>query len=1004
VFQNLGNTTNTIAALTTDPCYPDFPSLIENIPSFEGPTNWDDNYGTRIHGYLHPATSGEYTFWIATDDPGRLSLSTDEDPGNARLIAQVPDGFWAASREWEKFPNDQNSLSFYGSTISLTAGGKYYISGLMKETGGGDNIAVAWEGPDSPTRSVIDGYYLSPFMPLWAYAPKPVNGSTIDERKPALEWKAGLYAQPFFAHELYFSSSESDVTNRTAPKIVLTDPCYPYPTPTPLDLGRTYYWAVDEVNAVHPDSPWVGQTWSFTISECLSLDNFEDYNDRRELRRVWRDGYANVTWIGSFPFLTLGQGGSSGSNLNVSTAVGSPFGGATGPIRPTPLNDDAMVLRYDNDGMTYTGLPDDEVWVYDAPYYSEIEANTVGNNSLDVGVAWNSEGVKSLTMWFQGHPVSDGSLVWPNWPAYTIEGRGRDIQGRHDEFYFMSNYPFSGAGWVQTQVLSVENTDPWAKAGVMIREKWTPYSKNAAVFITPGNGVTFQYRENEDGPTISITKPGVTAPQYVKLQRTSSGAFLASHADNVIGPWYDVNVPGNPPVTPTIIMGTVADPDIYIGTAVTSGNADELCTAEFDNLLVSPSILTYTLGDIGLNSAEQLYVALSDGTNTAVVEHNNVNAATLTSWQEWNIELTEFSGQGLDLNNVQKAYIGLGDRNTPVEGGSGAIYVDDLRACPPRCIAAFGKPQADIAQPYDCLVNEADSMVLANDYLLRDELITTSPPGSPISQYLFDGNFFDSVGSNHGTANGNASIITDADRGQVLSLDGVGDYVDLGNPTDPCELDFGTGDWTVCAWVKTTMSGTGDLNKGVIYGKGGDWTGGHRYGLYVNENQGTQGRISLIIDDNANDGIGSSFNKIMVDSSISINDGDWHHVAGLRDVNDLRLYIDGLPDGTNNLPAGYDLIGTHQHNAYIGTITDNRDASLSKFLRGSVDDARIYGYALSPAEVAYLATGGAAGLHIPIVSDADLYQGEAQGNQWINLRDYSVIADQYLDEILWPTP
>ncbi|MHC4642330.1 MAG: hypothetical protein ACYS32_11850, partial [Planctomycetota bacterium] len=69
---------------------------------------------------------------------------------------------------------------------------------------------------------------------------------------------------------------------------------------------------------------------------------------------------------------------------------------------------------------------------------------------------------------------------------------------------------------------------------------------------------------------------------------------------------------------------------------------------------------------------------------------------------------------------------------------------------------------------------------------------------------------------------------------------------------------------------------------------------------------------------------------------------------------------------------------------------------------GLVDEFRIYGYALSDEEIAYLATDGAASLHIPIPSDADLYKGEAPGNQWINLKDYSVLAEQYLDEVLWP--
>jgi hypothetical protein len=43
-------------------------------------------------------------------------------------------------------------------------------------------------------------------------------------------------------------------------------------------------------------------------------------------------------------------------------------------------------------------------------------------------------------------------------------------------------------------------------------------------------------------------------------------------------------------------------------------------------------------------------------------------------------------------------------------------------------------------------------------------------------------------------------------------------------------------------------------------------------------------------------------------------------------------------------------------------------------------------------------------LHIPIPSVADVYQGEPQGSQWINFKDYALIAEKYLEELLWPTP
>jgi hypothetical protein len=520
--------------------------------------------------------------------------------------------------------------------------------------------------------------------------------------------------------------------------------------------------------------------------------------------------------------------------------------------------------------------------------------------------------------------------------------------------------------------------------------------------MTPGNGVTFQWRDNEDGPTSYVTKPGVGMPQWVKLERTGSGNFIAKHSANGTS-WQDVNAPDASPVSPLVPMGTAGDPNLYIGTAVTSHDALETCTADLNDVRTVPALSPpWAYGDIGNNDAEQLYVALSDGSVTAVVEHDDVNAATVTDWQEWNIALSEFSDQGLNLSNVRKVYVGLGDRSSPVQGGSGALYIDDIRACPPRCVPSIVKPEADIAVPYDCVVDEKDIRVLAGDWLLSDELIVTSAPSSIdlVAHWPLDADFYDYSGNGfHGDPNADADLISDVNRGQVLTLDGSGDFVDCGNPTDPCALDFSTGNWTVCAWIKTTMSGTGDQNKGVIYAKGGDRGGGHRYGLYVNEEQGIQGRLTLVTDDDVN--------KRVVNSSILINDGRWHHVAGLRDVNDLRVYVDGLPDGTNsNVPTGYDLSGTHQHNAYIGAITnhaaDSNGTVIYKFLEGSVDDVRIYDYALLPEEVAYLAVDGEPGLHVPIPSVADFYKGEVPGEQWINLKDYSLIASKYLEEKLWP--
>ena len=154
----LGITGTSVSDLTNNGNYPNNPSSSGSLSSFEIPIDSADNYGTRVRGYLHPPSSGNYKFWIASDDSSQLWLSSDEDPANVSQIAYVNE--WTWSREWGKY------ASQVSSNISLTAGQTYYIEALHKEGTGGDNLAVAWEGPGF-SQKVIEGADLSPIGESW---------------------------------------------------------------------------------------------------------------------------------------------------------------------------------------------------------------------------------------------------------------------------------------------------------------------------------------------------------------------------------------------------------------------------------------------------------------------------------------------------------------------------------------------------------------------------------------------------------------------------------------------------------------------------------------------------------------------------------------------------------------------------------------------------------------------------------------------------------------------
>ena len=86
------------------------------------------------------------------------------------------------------------------------------------------------------------------------------------------------------------------------------------------------------------------------------------------------------------------------------------------------------------------------------------------------------------------------------------------------------------------------------------------------------------------------------------------------------------------------------------------------------------------------NTAERLYVAVSNASGSPVVVANDdPAAATIDAWTEWRIPLQAFSDKGINLRNVDKIAIGLGTKaNMATPGGTGTLFIDDIQLYRPR--------------------------------------------------------------------------------------------------------------------------------------------------------------------------------------------------------------------------------------------------------------------------------------------------------------------------------
>ena len=227
-----------------------------------------------------------------------------------------------------------------------------------------------------------------------------------------------------------------------------------------------------------------------------------------------------------------------------------------------------------------------------------------------------------------------------------------------------------------------------------------------------------------------------------------------------------------------------------------------------------------------------------------------------------------------------------------------------------------------------------------------------------VSWWKFDGNANDEAGRNHGSLQGGASFVNDAERGQVLSLDGIDDYVSVPHSTSLVPEKI-----TISAWVNadTIAQSSSYCSEGVfsskvkdpIYTKSG-------YGLALKL---CQEGVKFVISRR-----GAS------NSTFGIQTGKWYHFVGTYNKNEMKVYINGklsrsrsismeIPYNTEEVKIG------GSKNIFFGTYYE--------FFDGKIDDVMIYNRTLAEKEVKelYCSQGGTEGCEAECVTDTDCDDG-----------------------------
>ncbi len=524
--------------------------------------------------------------------------------------------------------------------IGVTWNGTRVFQGLLD-----DMRLFDWVLTETEIKAIMSG---DTGQSQTAYGPDPADGALLTETWVNLSWKPGPSA---VSHDVYLGEDFDNVSeathdsevfrgNQTSTMCVAGFPGFAYPDG--LVPGTTYYWRIDEVNQADPNSPWKGPVWSFAIAPRTAYQ--PDPPDGAQFV-----GPDNVTlsWTAGFGAkLHTVFFGDDFETVNNATA-GIPAGSTT--YTPGALvREKVYYWRVDEfDGAaTHKG----NVWSFTTP-------GAVGNpqpayKAVDVQL-------NVILSWIPADSAASHQLYFGTDKAAVLSA---DVGSPEDK---------------GSKALGAESYDP----GLLEAE------------------TTYYWRVDEVDAQGNTTK----GPLWI----FTTGAFLLvddfeSYTDDdaageaIWQTWIDgFGTPDNgaqvgylmPPYAEQKIIhgGNQSMPLVYVNEAgVTNSEGVLPLTSLRDWTQANVAELSLWFRGASGNAAEPLYVAISNAAGApAIVAYDDAAAVTISRWTEWRIALQAFADQKVNLANVEKIAIGLGSKAGAATGGSGKVYIDDIRLCRP---------------------------------------------------------------------------------------------------------------------------------------------------------------------------------------------------------------------------------------------------------------------------------------------------------------------------------
>jgi len=477
-------------------------------------------------------------------------------------------------------------------------------------------------------------------IPAIATRPNPADGALNEDTWVNLSWTPGGLA---VSHDVYFGDNFDDVNDGAESTFVGnqagTDLIVGFPgfaVPDGLVPGTTYYWRIDEVNDTEPNSPWKGDVWSFGVPPKTAYN--PDPADAAEqvvpdVRLSWTAGFGSKLHTVYF--------GDNFDDVN-NAAGGLPQGTAT--YSPGTLKlAQTYYWRVDEFDVidTYKG----HVWSFTTE--GAVGSPNPANGAVDVKQTQII--TFSPSVYAASHQLYFGTDKDAVKNADTGSPEYKGTRALGSESYDPGMLEWDTTYYWRIDEVNNTNPDsPWT--GIL-------WSFTTADFLIVDD---FESYNDIDPPDPQSNRIFEAWPDGYGIP--TNGALVG----NDLPPYAEQ----------TIVHSGSQSMPLYYDNSVGYSEATLTLTYPRDWTENGVNRLTIWFRGDAANAAETLYVALN---GSAVVNHDNPNAAQITTWTEWTIDLQAFADKGVNLANVNTISIGLGNKNNPAAGGSGTMYFDDIR-------------------------------------------------------------------------------------------------------------------------------------------------------------------------------------------------------------------------------------------------------------------------------------------------------------------------------------